>query len=168
MIFTKDLIEELQKYVDMHLLMPNLEICENIMMRKSSCEVIQRDEITSYIKNNKKPSFSELLLKYIDNLGVSDSKIYKKAGIDRKHFSKIRSNPDYHPNKNTAIALALALEVDQKEVEKLIGAAGYALSNSEPFDLVITFCLQKKIYGISDINLALDHFTLKPLIGVVK
>jgi len=168
MIFTQDLLNELKEYVDKHLIYLNLEICESVMMPDFFCDSIKQSEMTDFIKINKKPSFTKLLLKHIDNIGVSDSEIYKKAGLDRRHFSKIRSNPDYHPNKNTAIALALSLELGQKEASKLIGAAGYTLSESETFDLVITFCLQQKIYNINDVNLALDYFTLKPLIGIVK
>lgn len=121
-------------------------------------------EMTDYIKKNKKPSFSSILLSYIDKLGINDSEVYKKAGIDRRHFSKIRSNPDYHPGKNTAIALALALGLNPKEAASLMGAAGYFLSDSDTFDLVITFCLERKIYDINDVNLALDYFSLKPLV----
>jgi hypothetical protein len=123
--------------------------------------------MVDFIKNNKKPSFSKLLFKYIDKLGLIDSEVYKKAGIDRRLFSKIRSTLNYHPSKNTAIALAFALKLDQKEAGMLIGAAGYTLSDSETFDLVITFCFDRKIYDIIDINLALDYFSLKPLSGVV-
>ena len=119
--------------------------------------------MTSFINSNKKPSFNKLLFKYIDKSGVLDSQVYKLAGIDRRHFSKIRSNPDYHPSKNTAIALAFALKLNQKEADKLLGAAGYILSDSETFDLVITFLFERKIYDLNDVNLALDYFSLKPL-----
>jgi len=108
------------------------------------------------------------LFSFIDKKGVSDPDIYKKAGIDRRHFSKIRSNPDYRPGKNTVIALALALELNKKETDKLLSSAGYSLSDSDTFDLVIQFCVEKKIYDIHDVNQALDYFSLKPLIGVLE
>ena len=104
----------------------------------------------------------------IDKKGASDPDIYKKAGIDRRHFSKIRSNPDYRPVKNTVIALALALELNKKETDKFLSSAGYSLSDSDTFDLVIQFCVEKKIYDIHDVNQALDYFSLKPLIGVLE
>ncbi|MUV36467.1 hypothetical protein JNUCC1_00269 [Lentibacillus sp. JNUCC-1] len=87
-----------------------------------------------------------MLFQYIDEKGESDSAIYQRAGIDHRHFSKIRSNVDYHPKKNTVIALALALELDQAEAEELLEAAGYALSGNNTGDLVIQFCLEQKIY----------------------
>jgi hypothetical protein len=68
----------------------------------------------------------------------------------------------------TKITFALALELDYKEAIKLIQAAGYMLWDSETFDLVITFCFERKIYNISDVNLALDYFSLKPLVGALE
>ena len=168
-MLSKELIKELNDYVDGHICILESVICEDVSFSRSySCEHIGQDEVTDFIKNNKKPSFSNILLKYIDKMGVSDSEIYKKAGIDRRHFSKIRSNPDYHPGKYTAIALALALELEKKEVENLIGAAGYTLTDSETFDLVISFCLEHKIYSIDNVNQALDYFSLKPLVGIME
>jgi len=158
------LLKELNNFVERYTHILESVICEDAVNSRSySCEPIGQDKVTDFIKNNRKPSFSKLLLKYIDRTGVSDSEIYKKAGIDRRHFSKIRSTPDYHPRKHTAIALALALELDKKETVKLIGAAGYTLSESETFDLVISFCLEHKIHALDDVNQALDYFSLKPL-----
>ena len=99
---------------------------------------------------------------------MSDPVIYNRAGIDRRHFSKIRSNSNCRPGKNTAIALAIALELNQKETMNLLSAAGYSLSESDTFDLVIQFCLMKKIYNIHSVNQALDYFGLKPLTGVLE
>lgn len=95
--------------------------------------------------------------------GASDTEIYKRAGMDRKHFSKIRSNSSYRPGKTTIIALALALQLNKKETDKLLSSAGYLLSNSDTGDLVIQFCLEKKIYDIDQVNQALDYLSLKPL-----
>ena len=102
--------------------------------------------------------FSEALLKLIDKTGKKDSEIYKKANISKQHFSKIRNNPDYKPTKPTAIALALALELDLEQTKELIGRAGYALSNSSKFDLIIQFFIQQKNYNVVEINVALYEF----------
>ncbi|MGE5391582.1 MAG: hypothetical protein ACM3PE_11030 [Deltaproteobacteria bacterium] len=125
-------------------------------------------EIEDFIKNNQKPLFSQILFGLIDKKGVIDTEIYQKAGIDRRHFSKIRSNPKYHPSKNTVVALAMVLELDKSDADDLLRAAGYSLSDSNIFDLVIQFFLENKMYDIHDINQALDYFTLKPLLGELE
>lgn len=164
-----ELLKELNDYIDRHISIVNAVVCEDAAFSRSySCERIGKLEVEDFVKNNKKPSFSKILLKHIDKIGISDSEVYRKACIDRRHFSKIRSNPDYHPGKNTAIALALALELDKKETEKLIGSAGYTLSDSETYDLVISFCLEHGIYSLDDVNQALDYFSLKPLAGAAE
>ena len=102
--------------------------------------------------------FSETLLKLIDRTGKKDSEIYTKANISRQHFSKIRNNPDYKPTKTTAIALALALELDLEQTRDLIGRAGYALTNSSKFDVIIMYFIREKNYNLFDINAALFEF----------
>lgn len=102
--------------------------------------------------------FSEALLKLIDKTGKKDSEIYKKANISKQHFSKIRINPNYKPTKPTAIALALALELDLEQTKELIGRAGYALTNSSKFDLIIQFFIQNQKYDVVEINMALYKF----------
>ncbi|TKD68232.1 hypothetical protein [Pseudalkalibacillus hwajinpoensis] len=114
------------------------------------------DELTTYITTHSKPPFRYELLQMIDHRGFTDIEIYKKAGIDRKHFSKIRSNPSYRIGKKPAIALALALQLDLEETDQLLSSAGFSLSESDPFDLVIQFCIDKKIYDLDDVNEALE------------
>ncbi|PFA67095.1 hypothetical protein CN378_12015 [Bacillus sp. AFS015802] len=120
-------------------------------------------ELDEFIEMHKSPSFSEKLFQHIDGKGETDASIYKKAGVDRKHFSKIRSIPDYKPSKRTVVALCLSLELSEKDTEDLLSAAGFSLSDSDRFDLVIQFCLEKKIYDIDDVNQALNSLNLKPL-----
>ena len=108
--------------------------------------------------------FSEALLKLIDSRGKKDSEVYKKANLSKQHFSKIRNNPNYRPTKPTAVALALALELDLEQTKELIGRAGYALTNSSKFDLIIQFFIQQKNYNVVQINMALYEFD-QPLLG---
>lgn len=102
--------------------------------------------------------FSETLLDLIDRSGKSDSEIYKKANIDRRLFSKIRSNPAYQPSKPTAVAFAIALELNLEETRDLIGRAGYALTRSSKFDIIIEYFITRRMYSITDINLTLFQF----------
>lgn len=102
--------------------------------------------------------FSQTLLQLIDASGKKDSEIYKKANISKQHFSKIRNNPDYKPTKPTAIALALALELDLAATNDLIGRAGFTLSNSSKFDLIIRYFIEQRNFNIIEINIALYEF----------
>lgn len=102
--------------------------------------------------------FSETLLQLIDRTGKKDSDIYKKANVDRKLFSKIRNNPQYKPSKATAVAFAIALELDLEETRDFIGRAGYALSHSSKFDIIIEYFITHGRYDIYEINLMLFEF----------
>ena len=106
----------------------------------------------------KDAGFSETLLKLIDRAGKKDSEVYKKANLSKQHFSKIRNNPGYKPTKQTAIALALALELDLEGTRDLIGRAGYALTNSSTFDLIIRYFIEQGNYNVVEINVALYEF----------
>lgn len=89
---------------------------------------------------------------------LDEVEVYKKAEIDRKLFSKIRTKPDYHPNKNTLIKLCLSMNLTSEETDDVLNAAGYALSSSLKSDLIIKYCFQKRIYDIITVNQILDHF----------
>ena len=102
--------------------------------------------------------FSQTLLKLIDRTGKKDSDIYNKANVSRQHFSKIRNNPDYRPTKPTAIAFAIALELDLEQTEDLIGRAGYRLTASSRFDLIIMYFIERRNYNMFDINQVLYEF----------
>lgn len=163
----KKILAELQEYIDQNMTF--------ILYEKSAApledfvlESISPLEIETFIAQKRKPTLQKVLFDFIDKKGAaSDAEVYKKAGIDRRHFSKIRSNPEYRPSKNTVIALGLALELNKKETDKLLSSAGYSLSDSETSDLVIQFCIERNIYEIHQVNYALDYFSQKPLGGIL-
>lgn len=109
-------------------------------------------------------SFQGVLFEYIDRTGKKDSEIYKKANMNRQHFSKIRSNENYIPKKGTIISLAIALELNIVETNRLLESAGYALSNSNKFDIVCKYFIFNHIYDIYKLNECLLNYNLPTLL----
>ena len=160
-----ELLKQLEAYISLHMEPKVLYSMDaDYYLEKQISENVINIELEQFIKRKQQPTLTEVLFQFIDKKGLKDSEVYKKAGVDRKLFSKIRSTPNYRPRKNTIIALALALELTTKETDKLLKSAGYTLSDSEEMDLTILFCLENKIYSLHEVNIALDYVGVKPLI----
>ena len=150
-----------ENYVDIHASEKRRErrvrdmeiLCDCVPMAAQTLS----QSLEDYLKNAD-TGFSEAVLNLIDKSGKKDSEVYKKANLSKQHFSKIRNNPHYKPNKQTAIALAIALELDLEKTRDLIGRAGYALSNSSKFDLIIRYFIEQGNYNVVEINIALYEF----------
>ncbi len=104
----------------------------------------------------REASFSEFLLELLRERGGKDSEVYKRAEVSRQLFSRILSSPDYQPTKSTAIQLAIGLELDLNQTQKLLEKAGYALTRSSKSDLVVQYYIERQIYSVPFINAALD------------
>ena len=120
--------------------------------------------IPSELFRTRGETFADMLFRMIDERDLKDSEVYKKANIDRKLFSKIRSNPDYHPKKNTVIAFCLSLHLDIGDARELLRSAGYAFSPANISDIIIEYCMEKGIYDVWEVNDILFRYDL-PVLG---
>ena len=107
-------------------------------------------------KNKKQESFSAIVLRRIDEMGMEPKTFYRQAGMDRKLFSKLKTDYCYQPNKKTAIQCCLALKMNRKEAEELLKCAGYALAESSSFDLAIRYCIERNIFDLLEVNALLE------------
>lgn len=124
----------------------------------------EEKDVHNFININKEDNnFQKQLFKLIDERNLKDSDVYNKVHIDRRLFSKIRNDVNYHPSKETIILFGLSLELTEKEIEELLNSASYSLPKNNYFDLIIRFCFKEKIFNLTDVNELLMSYNCKLL-----
>lgn len=143
------------------------EVCENFEINQGvlpACSPSPKRSLEKLLEEQSE-TFSQCLLRHIDQNGMTDTEVYKRANIDRKLFSKIRSDKDYRPSKITAISFAIALALNLDETLDFIGKAGFTLSMGVKFDLIIRYFIEHNNHNIFEINEGLFAFD-QLLLGV--
>ena len=170
---SEQLFRDVESYIDQHF----VDTCEaavygsTTLLRRRDMELLCEKSAVAEMMPCARPSlsldeflkardagFTETLRELIAQRGMKNSAVYKRANISKQHFSKLINDPDARPSKPTAIALALALELNLAETRDLIGRAGYALTNSSTFDLIIRYFIENRQYNVVEINIALYEF----------
>lgn len=136
----------------------DVSIMQKTKIKKGMSSTMSVNRNIDNLMDQLEETFSQRLLRMIDERGMTDSEAYTKAYVDRRHFSKIRKDVNYVPNKKTVLAFTIALKLSLDEAKDLLGSAGFALSRSSKTDIIVAYFLQNKIYDMFEINDVLDAY----------
>jgi hypothetical protein len=172
-VITDSLVDELREFIRQNYIMNSDYInvqddTLNPIPNIKSVSSVRFNDVYKQMKqfiqeSHNAETFSVILKSFMDSKNITSSELYTRANIDRRLFSKIMGERDYHPNKNTIIAFGIALKLTREEMDKMLKSAGYILNECLIHDLVIMFCLKKSIYNINDVNALLVSVGLKVL-----
>lgn len=151
-----ELLLDLDSFIQKFYQDPRVE--ERILFQTTSCSI----DLDAYLKQKRK-SFQDKLFEMMREKNLDEVEVYKKGNISRQLFSKIKSEKDYHPAKNTIFSLAIGMELSISETSELLEKAGYSFSSAIKSDLIIQFFMGNKNYNIFAINEALDKYGFSPL-----
>ena len=157
--------DKLRLYIEQNLEKPQIKRAKarNISFDNAICEEgLAYADINTFIKQKDNYNdFQTMLFKFIDERNLKDSDVYNKVHIDRRLFSKIRNDSNYHPSKETIILLGLSLKLNEHEIEELLNSASYSLPKNNYYDLIIRFCFINKIYKLTEVNSLLEEYHCK-------
>lgn len=162
-MFTDELRQSLAEYISSNYIetkedLPNYDLNDELTKAAGSTFTKKETFTLDQLMEEVGESFHDMLFLRIDMSGMTDVEVYKRANIDRKLFSKIRSNPAYHPRKQTVLALAIALKLSIDDTIDLLARAEYALSPGNKGDLIVKYFIERGVYDIMTINFALDEY----------
>ena len=162
MMLEKELKEYLKKNFKKEKKKVNFSFKKILFEEDAEIQTSSLNNIDEFIKeNNNNQNFKTTLFKMIDERNLTDAEVYNKVHLDRRLFSKIRNDKNYHPSKETVILLGLALKLKERELETLLDSASYSLPKNNYYDLIIRFCFNKGIYKITDVNDLLQKYHCK-------
>ena len=166
---SETLLAEVKRYIDDRLVREALLTAESCRMEdcsdssfampaatvRESCRTRRLEDLLEQVGE----SFTEALLRMIDQRGLKDPEVYRRANMDRRHFSKIVNNRDCKPRKETVLALAIALRLNLDETKDLLARAEFALSRSSERDIIVEYFIENENYNIIELNQVLFRFT---------
>ena len=158
----RELIKRIEKYIDENYSELTFIDLPDIKTTDNGKGIDDFQKVENFMDKNIGKTFAETLFSFIDARGLTDSEVYRKAGVNRRVFSDIRCKKESIPTKRTVLAICLGLELNIDDSNTLLKSAGYALSNSDKLDLIFRYCLEHKIYSVMDVNTILTYFDIKP------
>ena len=161
-MFNKSLLSKVKKYIEENYVEEQLlKKCAKIERESFDCCISFESRTLNNLDKMLEATWQEMVFRWIDSKELKDSDVYKKGNISKQTFSKIRSNVDYQPNKDTAIQMCFGLELGIDDSLDLIGKAGFILSNSIKRDVVVRYFIENNIYEVDTLNITLDELGLK-------
>ena len=147
----KNLKVELQNYIDENFQKSRADYQPRLFFAVAPL-ALSKINFNEMYENEKGETFSNMLLRLIEESGEKNSAIYNRANIDRRHFSKIANNENYRTTRETALAFAIALRLNFEQTQELLSTAGYTLTNTNLGDVIVTFFIKRQIYDVFLIN----------------